>query len=199
MSSAPQLLGAGDPAYATWTATPHAPTTPQQLAAADSCRASLVDSLTGGDDPTGVTPDRVRRAGVVLSEQRGAFTLVVLGDDGGFDASCITEDGPLLGGSGFGSMGVSRPSTIGPREVLVTSGGSGGSDGNMVSVLFGYVGPDVAGVTVHTPDRGDVRATVANGHLAAWWPGDSQENAGQGPLSTITFTDGTSETRPLAP
>ncbi len=191
-----QALGGGDSAYATWTATPHRPTTPEQLAAADDCRDSLVDSLrSDGPDPTGVSRGTIERAPVVASEQRGAWTLVVLGDDRGFDATCISED-RLLGGSAFGSMGYATDApTVGERDVLVTSGGSGGSSGRMVSVLVGLVGPQVAGVTVHTPDHGDVVATVAAGHLAAWWPGPvgvtpDDPILDTTPPATVTYTDG---------
>ncbi|WP_404349061.1 hypothetical protein LG324_14665 [Phycicoccus jejuensis] len=191
-----QVLTGGDSAYATWTATPHRPTTPEQLAAADDCRDSLVDTLQGdGPDPTGVSRSTIERAPVVAAEQRGAWTLVVLGDDRGFDATCITED-RFLGGTEFGSMGYGPGSPIpGPREVAVTSGGSGGSSGRMVSVLVGLVGPQVAAVTVHTPDHGDVVATVAGGHLAAWWPGPvgvtpDDPALDTTPPATVTYTDG---------
>ncbi|QIM20493.1 hypothetical protein G7075_03960 [Phycicoccus sp. HDW14] len=197
-----QVLGGGDSAYATWTATPHRPTTPEQLAAADSCRDSLSDSLSGGPegDPTGVTHAVVARAGVVLSEQRGDWTLVVLGDRQGFDATCITDDPGLLGGSGsaFGSMGYATGGTdVGAREVLVTSGGSGGSSDHLVSVLVGLVGPEVAAVTIHTPEHGDVVATVGAGHLAAWWPGPTgvgleDPSLDTTPPATVTYKDGTS-------
>ncbi|QKE84320.1 hypothetical protein [Arthrobacter sp. NEB 688] len=193
-----QVLDGGDTAYATWTATPHRPTTPEQLAATDECRDSLTDTLRGdGLDPTGLSRSTIERAGAVLTEQRGAWTLVVLGDDRGFDATCITEDAGLLGGSAFGSMGYATDApALGDRDVLVTSGGSGGSSDRMVSVLVGLVGPEVAAVTVHTPEHGDVVATVADGHLAAWWPGPvgvgpDDPSLDTTPPATVTYTDGT--------
>ena len=194
-----QVLQGGDTAYATWTATPSPPTTPQELEASDACRDSLAESLVGedGTDPTGVTENRIRRAGVVLAERRGDWTLVVLGDDGGLDASCVTQDGRLFGGVGFGSMGVSPLTDAQGREILVTSGGAGGSSGEMMTVLFGLAGPEVESVIVHTPDHGDVAATVSEGHLAAWWPGPVDPDGaspGFAPPATVTYTDGTSWT-----
>lgn len=68
------------------------------------------------------------------------------------------------------------------------------------SVTEGAVGPDVAGVTIHSAGQ-TVTATVNNGRYAAWWPGRAFTDAppqpsGQGGLQLnitydVTLDDGT--------
>ena len=191
-----QALTGGESAAASWTAAPHTPTTPEQAAAGDACRATLSGSLTA-NDPTGVTAQALESASVVVSEQRGDVTLVVLGDGRGLDATCLTRPGGMFGSATVGSVGYAPTPTASSREVLVTGGGSATLDDSAISVLLGFVGSEVVAVTVHTLDHGDVAATVANGHLAAWWPGGTMAGAGADPRATITFADGTTQTRRL--
>lgn len=197
-----QLIGGGEPAYATWTATPHTPSAPQELVATNACRGSLLDSLqdTPESDPGGVTRRALRQSTAVLAEQRGDWTLVVLGD--GLDASCVTQDkgGPTA--NSWESSAYRESLKLGPRDVFVTSGGTGGSRNNLLSVLIGFPGADVTGISVHTTEHGEVTATVANGHVAAWWPGPtgmsvSDPSLGTTVDATVTYSDGTSEERRL--
>jgi hypothetical protein len=199
-----QLVGDGNPAYATWTATPHKATPTHETVATDACRDSLLDSLdaTPQIDPTGVTRHALHSASTVLAEQRGDWTLVVLADRGGLDASCVTQDdgGPLT--NSFSAVAYRDSVHLGPRDVLVTNGGTGGSKDNLISVLIGFVGTDVTGVTIHTAEHGDVTATVTNGRVAAWWPGPtgvsvSDPRLGTAASTTISYSDGTTQTRQL--
>ena len=200
-----QLLGGGSPAYASWTATPHQPTTSQAVAATTACRESLLSSYedTPQSDPGGVTRAALRQASAVLAEQRGDWTLVVLGDGGGLDASCVTQnDDGAPSDNSFAASGYRDPLNLGPRDIFVSSGGSGGSTNNLMSVLIGFVGTDVTGVTVHTTEDGEVAATVANGHVAGWWPGPSGVSVSDPQLgtavdATVTYSDGTTEERRL--
>ena len=199
-----ELLGGGSPAYASWTATPHQPTTSQQIAAATACRESLLASYadTPPRDPGGLTRNALRRASAVLAEQRGDWTLVVLGDRGGLDASCVVQDdnGSATDKS-WEASGYRESLDPGPRDIFVSSGGTGGSRNNLLSVLIGFVGTDVTGVTVHTAEN-DVTATVENGHVAAWWPGPrgvsvTDPQLGTTVNATVTYSDGTTEERRL--
>ena len=200
-----QLFGGGSPAYASWTATPHQPTASQEVSAATACRESLLASLeeTPQSDPGGVTRTALRRASTVLAEQRGDWTLVVLGDSSGLDASCVTQDDDgAASDNSFEASGYRESLDLGPRDIFVSSGGTGGSRNNLISVLIGFVGTDVTGVTVHTPEHDEVTATVANGHVAAWWPGPrgvsvSDPQLGTAVNATVTYSDGTTEERRL--
>jgi hypothetical protein len=200
-----QLFGGGSPAYASWTATPRQPTASQEIAASTACRASLLASLeeTPQSDPGGVTRTALRRASTVLAEQRGDWTLVVLGDGGGLDASCVTQDdaGASTDNS-WEASGYRESLNLGPRDILVSRGGTGGSRNNLMSVLIGFVGTNVRGVTVHTAEHDEVTATVTNGRVAAWWPGPrgvsvSDPHLGTAVDATVTYSDGTTEERRL--
>lgn len=200
-----QLLSAGTPAYATWTATPHRPTAPQELAATTTCRDSLLASIeeTPETDPTGVTRAGLLRASAVLAEQRGDWTLVVLGDNAGLDASCVTQDDAgTPSQNSWAGFGYRDPLDLQPHDIFVSMGGTGGSTNNLMSVLIGFVGSEVSGITVHTKEHDEVTATVANGHVAAWWPGPkwvsvSDPQLGTTVDATVTYADGTSEVRRL--
>lgn len=199
------ISGSGNPAYATWTATPQHPSVTKEAAATDTCRSSLLKSLeaTPQSDPNGVSRRALKGASALLSEQRGDWTLVVLGDSGGLDASCVTQTSSSTSDNSFSAVAYRDSVHLGPRDVLVTNGGSGGSTNSLMSVLIGFVGTDVTDVTVHTPDHGDVTATVTNGRVAAWWPGptgvsvSNPAGAATAADTTLSYSDGTSEERRL--
>ena len=70
-------------------------------------------------------------------------------------------------------------------------------DDGWFSLVQGYVGTDVTGVTVHTSAGTDVETSVANGRFAAWWPSpvpssDHPEVMGA-PTYTLTLADGARE------
>ncbi len=196
-----QLVGGADRAYATWTATPHRPTTQQELSAAEDCRDRLAEALSpGATDPTGLTAAQVHRAPLVLAEQRGDWTFVVLGGAGAAEGSCLTLDGPFLGGAGSGSVG-GATGTPEPREILLGSWGTAVHGDRGVSEVVGRVGSQVHRVVVHTATRGDVEATVAQGFVAAWWPSPYRPGSpveDSVPAATVTFADGTTRTASLA-
>lgn len=182
-----QLAAGGQSASASWTAIPHRPTDPQTVAAAGDCRDSLADG------PGGASAARLRSAGVAVAERRGDWTLVVLAGPDRFEASCLTHDAGMIG-----SLGRPTLPAPGPREVLVTSAGTGVVDGEPVALLIGTLGADVRTLTVHTQAHGDVVATVARGHVAAWWPGDPSAPPSDAPVeATLGYADGSTWTGPL--
>ncbi|MGG5257381.1 hypothetical protein [Phycicoccus avicenniae] len=187
-----QLLTGGDTAYATWTAVPHRPTTPEQLAAADACRDSLRDTISdGGSDPSGVTPAGLDAARLVVAEQRGAWTMVVLGGPPGVEGSCLTRSGPLRAQSTTGYLGTGGTAPQG-REIRLSAWGTSVNGDAAVTEVVGAAGPQVASVVLHSAQRGDVTATVRDGHLLAWWPVASDGGPVDDtlPEATVTYTDG---------
>ncbi|MBR7744885.1 hypothetical protein KC207_16445 [Phycicoccus sp. BSK3Z-2] len=183
-------LGGDDVAYAGWTAAPQDPSTPDQVSAAASCRDTLAEHLDAAGSETGqLTASAVRSAGLVLAEDRGPWTLVVLAGDPGLSGVCVLERPGWFGRlTVFASAAADGGSGPGPRDVLA-SGVGGGSSGEGISVATGTVGEEVAAVTLHT-SAGDVEATVHDGRLAAWWPGDPGRE--RSIPTTVTFSDGTS-------
>jgi len=200
-----QVLGGGNTAYATWTATPDRPASSQEARAATACRDSLTGSLnvTPQSDPDALLRRSLPNAAPLVAEQRGHWTLVVLGDGRGLDAACLTEtrtDGPSH--SSFSAVAYRAGVALAPRDVLVTNGGTGGSADHLISLLIGYVGKDITALTVHTAEHGPVTATVDNGRVAAWWPGPEGIDVTDPRLTTtaevtITYTDDTTQDRQL--
>ncbi|TCC16647.1 hypothetical protein [Kribbella speibonae] len=184
----PSALG-GDRAFATWTATPTGMSAGERADAAASCRDH--QRSAGREDR-----DQLSKATTAIAERRGVWTLVVLADQNGFSALCITDDSRHLFRSFIGSVGTTpaadRP---GPRALTATSLGTGSVSDHDVSVAAGFAGADVTAVTYTSPTRGKVKATVNGGQFALWLPGSELMNANRaGTPVQVTYRDGTTST-----
>ncbi len=188
---APSILGR-DAVYADWEASPNDLTPAESEKAGRSCRNALDDG--------GMTTDRysaqLAEARTAIAERRGAWTLVVLTGDGGFSATCMTDSGRWsFLASMIGSVGVLDVPEPGPRELVATDLGTGGSEANQLSVAAGFAGSDITGVTYRSPSHGDVIATVNEGHFALWMPGDDLEDAAsEGADVEVTYRDAATST-----
>lgn len=195
----PALLLGGGPAFASWTPKPALLTATAGSEAAATCRAALG------------APDQGER--LVIAERRGGWTYVLIAGPKA-EGSCLMPD-ELVGDwvpadrrekGFFGSYTTDPVEAPTPaRDHIVEFESTAGSvpapglwpfdnDDGWFSLVEGYVGSDVTGVTVHTPVGTDVEASVAHGRFAAWWPSDqpSSENPElMGPWTyTVTLADG---------
>jgi hypothetical protein len=179
----------GDRAFATWTATPTGLSASERADAADSCRKH---QRSGSPQYR----DQLSKATTAIAERRGVWTLVVLADQNGFGALCITDDSRHLFRSYFGSIGTTPPSDRPTaRGLTPISLGTGSIAGNNLSVATGLAGADVSTVTYTSPTRGKITATVNDSQFALWLPGNDLTSANQAgvPLQ-VTYRDGTTAT-----
>lgn len=189
----PPLAG-GDPAFATWTATPTDLPGQKAPEAAEECRTRLIDGRNEYTQDLGV-------ARPVIAERRGAWTTVVLAGADGFSAVCITDDSDhLFSKAMIGSLG--RPAddaTPGPRELIATSLGVGAMNAGELSMAAGTAGTDITGIVYRSPVHGNVASTVSEGHFALWLPGDEfQDASSTGVDLDVTYRDGTTTTTRLS-
>jgi hypothetical protein len=177
----------GGTAYGTWTPTPK----PLQGSAATTAGANCRTALD--------VPDHGER--VLIAEQRGDWTYVLLGDSH-TEAACLLPNDLIarqaadFEGKFFGSYDTDAPRAprVAPDRIVETSYMSGRADEGLVNWTEGYVGRDVVGVTLHTPTGLRVQASVTQGRFAAWWPageakGDNPELT-DAPTFTVTLADG---------
>jgi hypothetical protein len=166
-------LDGGGPtsAFAGWTAVPTKPVRGEIAAAASRC----------GQDgaPT-------------LADTRGPFELMLFEQ----------PDQPLelckawpTGASSFGSVAqavTASPSSTSISTAACLTGGSNNPAYTSWREIYGYVGADVASVTLTLSDGSTVQATASNGLWAAWWPGSQTMTSAQ-----VTTTTGASSSGPL--
>jgi hypothetical protein len=112
---------------------------------------------------------------LVVADARGANVVILGFGQGGNTADCTV----VRDGSGrFTSMGGSAGSSIGEPPIgrgEVRSRGTGTTNFDSVGVAtytVGVAGPDIAAVEIVMVGGLRVRASLANGWFAAWWPGD---------------------------
>lgn len=166
------VLAPGQDAYAGWTAYP----TGVPLSA-DSPGARECDRMMNSTLPGATTPPRSPLR-TVLVEERGVYTLSIGSSEDGSLSECLVQ----TSGRGKGAGASSTTETTGAPdadaitvEIYTTSSyvpgePSPGEPEDAHSTLAGLVGQDVVAVTVDTPQRGPVRASVVDGYFAAWWP-----------------------------
>ncbi|MEE6310777.1 hypothetical protein V1634_28445 [Plantactinospora veratri] len=179
----PALLpGAAEKAIASWTATPSSRTGEQVLPQARACGANEV----GGSST-------VRPADVLLAEQRGVATLLILKKSSGNVVECLS-----VGEDQFASMALadSRPLPAPPASMVnLETMSSVGSGDSMWSNIIGLVGPGVTGVDVRLDDGRLFQASVRAGWWAAWWPGPEGGEVDR--LTVLVHTaNGTTSYRP---
>ncbi|MGO0575890.1 hypothetical protein [Ornithinimicrobium panacihumi] len=205
------------PAYAGWVAMPQPAPAPIIEEAERACQEMWTG--TGVYDPEGtgagaydedyqemgfVDPATMRAA---LTERRGPWTFTILRGPDGQLGDCLLGRSRLSmlgGGSGGGGMS-GTPATPDPTgaELDTAMAGSlssspswweqiiGRDQAQGLSYVYGRAGEDVRGVVVHTPDQGEVTASVQNGIWAAWWPVEEGRYP-SGLTATVTIADGTS-------
>lgn len=191
-TAVPALLLSGGSAFASWTPKPEPLTAAGATEAATTCRAALDVSDQG---------ERV-----VIAERRGGWTYVLIAgpeaegfclmpDDlvGKQDPAAHRDEG-FFGGH---TEPVEAPTPAPDRiDEIVSMAGSVptpglwffSSDEGWFSLVEGYVGSDVTGVTVHPPVGPDVEASVANGRFAAWWPSDQPSSENPEVMGAWTYT-----------
>ncbi|GAA1513746.1 hypothetical protein [Nocardioides humi] len=188
---APALLATGDAAFASWTATP-APLT------ADEADDAVADCRDMGGPPGDATLTDLAASTLSVAERRGDWTLVLLSGEEGFSALCLRrESWNPFARAGIGSFGRTGDQAPGPRELVATDLGTGGVDGDLLSLAAGAAGAEVAGVSYDSRTFGRVEATVAHGHFALWFPGDELEHASAGVTVEVAYRDGTTGSRTL--
>jgi len=157
---------AGEQAVASWTAMPSARTGEQVLPQARKCAANR----TGGRSTT------VHPADVLLAEQRGDATLLILRKETGITVECL-----LLGDDGLNAMPVAGPEEnpappVGSVSIEAMS--SAGSGDKAMSEIIGLADPKVTGVQVRLDSGRIFQASVRGGWWGAWWPGKQAGEVG---------------------
>lgn len=178
--SIPALLLSGGTAYASWTPRPEPLGGDHAADAGTTCLSSL-DARDPGQR-------------VALAERRGEWTFVLVTVDEAV-AVCLLPDqavGQRVGGRDFfGTFTRGDDLTPAPSAEGIIEGNamsSSTSEGSFTWVT-GYVGSEVAGVTVHTPSGPPIEASVVGNRFAAWWPGNEVSWS-----FTVHLVDGTSRT-----
>jgi hypothetical protein len=173
----PALLLGGS-AYGSWTPTPESLTPPAAATAAATCRGAL-DAPNQGER-------------VEVAERRGDWTYVLLASPGK-ELICLMPDDLIgkdlrPGGDFFGSYDPDAPAppTLQPDQIDENTSMEGRTDEGWFQWSEGYVGSDVAGVTVHTSSGRDIEASVSGSRFAAWWPATVQSS--QHPAETWSYT-----------
>jgi hypothetical protein len=190
----PSVTG-GDDAFATWSPNPMGLSAEDRDSAVDACRQAQRDGP--GTDYAG----ELSAADPVVAESRGVWTTVLLAGAHGFSAMCITDESTRLFGDWIGSIGTpSGYADPKPRQLVATDLGTGSMDAGELSLAAGEAGSQVAGVTYHSRDHGDVVATVNAGHFALWLPGNELQNASRSGMEVdVTYRDGSTTTSRLQP
>lgn len=202
------VLGGAAPAYAGWSATPtEATTAAPSPEASQSCQAAL---------PSNDPPGRALGSGSwqsVLTDVRGPFTVELFQNNGAYAAcmtsSTFTEVTQVSANDSSASNAQSANGTVrdlgsgGPAagSMVFVGGTSTGDLQNVVqtqlsttvdgpyTLVDGRVASGVSGVTLVLSDGQDVVATVSDGWLIAWWPGDTTAASAQVTNSAGTTTE----------
>jgi hypothetical protein len=193
-------LSNGSQAFASWSPVP----TP--LAGADRAAAVHACLVLQGEGGGGLRYAADARPSVLVAEARGGWSYVVFTVDGlsqPLQGSCLLPDDvvadPRPGEGGFfGSLGPTADLTgpfLAADGVRQDSYGVGAIDREAFVYVEGRSGPDVRRIEVTTPGGRHVRASLARGHWAAWWPAgddamDNPELTGA-PTYVVTLRDGT--------
>lgn len=157
----PALLpGAAQEAIASWTAEPSSRTGEQVLPQARKCAGSDV----GGSSST-VSP-----ADVLLAEQRGVATLLIMKKSNGSIVECLDAGKHQMASMTLGDATTPLPTPPAGTVNLETMSSYGDGD-DMWSNMVGLAGPGLTGVEVRLDDGRVFQAGVKGGWWAAWWPG----------------------------
>ncbi|WP_394620820.1 hypothetical protein JNUCC0626_17475 [Lentzea sp. JNUCC 0626] len=146
--------GATDEAFAQWTPTPGQPGSDLVLPQARACAEAWGASAPAASD-------------VVLAEQRGIATILILKKDAGL-AECMA-----IGEEVFNYQGLTGGPVAplnGAAVTYETSSSSGNGD-DQYSRVVGRMGPDVTKVEIALADGQVITAGTGSGWWTAWWPG----------------------------
>jgi hypothetical protein len=151
--------GAAEKAVASWTATPSARTGDQVVPQAEAC---------GAGDVMGGASKKVNPDDVILAEQRGEATMLILRKSNGNLVECL-----LVGKELFASMGLTdgAPVKLPATGVTLETSSSSGDGDDMWSNVVGLAAPDVTAVEIRTAKGRTFQASVRGGWWGAWWPG----------------------------
>lgn len=201
------VLGGATPAYAGWSPAPtEATTASPSPQASQSCLTALPsDEPGGGQLGSG-------RWQTVLSDVRGPFTVALFQNSGAY-AACFTSSSftEVTQVSAEGNSASNAQSVNGSIRDFGAGGPAGGASSTSVggtssgdlqnvvqthlstsadgpyTLVDGRVASGVTAVTLVLDDGQDVVATVSDGWLIAWWPGDAAATSSQ-----VTTASGTS-------
>ncbi|MGW6444507.1 hypothetical protein [Lentzea sp. NPDC055074] len=146
--------GATDEAFAKWTPTPGQPGSDLVLPQARACASEWGASAPAATD-------------VVLAEQRGIATILILKKDNGL-AECMAIGEKVFNYQTLTNGPVTPLS--GARVTYETSSSSGSGD-DQYSRVVGRMGPDVTKVEITLADGQVITAGTGAGWWTAWWPG----------------------------
>ena len=166
------LAGGAGNAFAGWSAQPTT-ADPAQLAAAQSyCQANI-------PNPSTTTQQAV--------DNRGPFTVIAYsGPAGSTQTYNFCTYGPGLdNASGWTSSPPVSPPT---GQLFLWTDHTGTSDGQDYGTMFASAGAGVSGALLTLTDGSQVTATVQNGWVIAWWPGDGHVASAQLTSSSGTTT-----------
>ena len=196
------MVIAGQPgekaAYASWTPDP-TPVSGEVLSRAEAaCRAGWTESSSRDTDlPAELRPTtKAEDLATVVAEQRGDYLFLAMAADDGSTTQCFFDAGApsrphgMTGGAATAST--PPPAVLAPEQIEGSGGGAASGPEGSYAFSVGRVGDEVKGVTVHA-DGTDVRATVTNGHFAAWWPSKPVQEPAPSPILRfdVTLADGT--------
>jgi hypothetical protein len=183
-------------AFAGWSPTPTPASTAQVAGAKDACQSRLSSFSTGAgkamkaarikDLPT------ISQMTPVLTDTRGPFTFVIYSGANGSNGTCIS-------GPNFTSLST-RSGTVGgpPAGQVVASFEAHTEHGSdAYSFVEGHAGDGVTAAILILSDGSQVKTTVQNGWMVAWWPGSANVTSAQ-----VTTASGTTsqdfKTQPTA-
>jgi hypothetical protein len=146
-------------AVADWTPVPGSLTGADVLPQAKAC----ADTRVGGLDPGVVTADQV-----VLAEQRGVATMLILKQGAAAMAQCMTVGVD----DDFASMALdeSHPASA-SKPITIESQSSHGSGDDQFSTVTGRIDPSVTGVDLILGDGQVIQTSAKASWWGAWWPG----------------------------
>ncbi len=166
--------GAAEEAIASWTAMPTARTGDQVLPQARACAANGVSGTT-----------IAKPSDVILAEQRGDATLLIMRKGGSIVECLMVGDGDRAASMGLADAGGLPAPAEGTINLETMS--SYGSDDDQWSNIVGLAGPGVTAIEVRLDSGALLQASVKSGWWAAWWPGPE---GGEVDAMTITVHAG---------
>ncbi|WP_127507899.1 hypothetical protein [Actinoplanes solisilvae] len=176
--------GAAEKAVASWTAAPSARTGDQVMPQANVC---------GAGDVMGGASTKVSPSDVILAEQRGEATMMILRKANGNLVECL-----LVGKEMFASMGLTdgTPVKLPAAGVNLETSSSSGDGDDMWSNVVGLAAPDVTAVEVRTDKGRTFQASVRGGWWGAWWPGSEGGDATDNYTVIVHTAQGTTTHKP---
>ncbi|GLY51642.1 hypothetical protein [Lentzea sp. NBRC 102530] len=146
--------GATDEAFAQWTPTPGQPASDLVLPQARACASEWGASAPAATD-------------VVLAEQRGIATILILKKDAGL-AECMAIGEEVFN---YQLLTNGQVEPLSGAGVTYETSSSSGSGDDQYSRIVGRKGPDVTKVEIQLADGRVITAGTGSEWWTAWWPG----------------------------